>query len=288
VLQRMLAPLGMVTAVGRHDCDLMQPQAIRALVTAVRPDIIVNPAAYTAVDKAEAEPDIAFAVNAVAPRVLAEEAAKVNALLIHYSTDYVFDGSKPDAYTELDSPAPQSVYGKSKLAGEEAIRHIGCRHLILRTSWVFGAHGANFLKTILRLSNERDSLRIVADQIGAPTSAATIADITAQVLGQYIQSQRLAKEPEPTWFGIYHLTATGETSWHGYAQFVVRLAAQLGMPLKLRADEIVPISTSEYPLPAPRPANSRLNTEKLQSTFGIALPDWQVAVTDVLNQLVIT
>lgn len=284
-LQRSLALLGKVTAVGRHECDLTRPDAIRALVATVQPDIIVNAAAYTAVDKAEAEPDIAFAVNAVAPQVLAEEAARHDALLVHYSTDYVFDGSKQGAYTEQDATAPQSVYGKSKLAGEVAIRSAWCQHLILRTSWVFGAHGGNFLKTILRLAAERDSLRIVADQVGAPTSAALIAEATAQMLSQYLQSQCLVKEQGAFPVGTYHLTAAGETSWHGYAQYVVRLAERSDMPLKLRADDITAIATSEYPLPAPRPANSRLNTTKLFSTFGIALPEWQAGVHQVINQL---
>lgn len=284
-LQHALAPLGIVTAVGRQDCDLTQPDAIRALVARVQPDIIVNPAAYTAVDKAETDVDIAYAVNATAPGVLAEEAARCDALLVHYSTDYVFDGSKPGAYTEQDATAPQSVYGKSKLAGEDAIRHAGGRHLIVRTSWVFGTHGANFLKTILRLAGERDRLRIVADQIGAPTSAALIAEVTADMVRQYLQGRHRAQQAAPGWFGTYHLTAAGETSWHGYAQYVMRLAAQLGMPLTLGPDDIVPIATADYPLPAPRPFNSRLDTGKLQSTFGVPLPGWQAGVSDVLHRL---
>ena len=184
-LKRALAPLGKVFVIGRGDCDLANPEAIRAIVAAIRPDIIVNPAAYTAVDKAETERKAAFAVNATAPSVLAQEAAKTGALLVHYSTDYVFDGRKQGGYSEQDLASPQSVYGMSKLAGEEAIRRVHTRHLILRTSWVFGVHGANFLKTILRLAGERDILRVVADQVGAPTSAALVADVTAEILSSY-------------------------------------------------------------------------------------------------------
>lgn len=287
-LQRSLHLHGTVVAAGRDACDLARPDAIRMLIEKVQPDIIVNPAAYTEVDKAESEPDLAYAVNALAPQVLAEEAAKRDALLVHYSTDYVFDGDKSGAYVEQDAAAPQSVYGKSKLAGERAIRATSCKHLILRTSWIYGTSGSNFLKTILRLAQERHSLRIVADQIGAPTSAALISDVTAQVLRRYMDVLSPEREREPIPFGIYHLAAAGETSWHGYAQFVVRLAEQLKMPLKLHADGIAPIATEEYPLPARRPANSRLNTDKLRSTFDILLPPWQAGVAEVLNRLVKT
>jgi dTDP-4-dehydrorhamnose reductase len=282
-LRRALAQMGEVFAIGRSDCDLANPDAIRAIVAAIRPNIIVNPAAYTAVDKAETEREAAFAVNAIAPGVLAEETVKTGALLVHYSTDYVFDGRTQGAYFEQDVAIPQSVYGMSKLAGEEAIRSYGGRHLILRTSWVFGVHGANFLKTILRLAGERDSLRIVADQIGAPTSAALIADVTAEIVGQYLRDQNKVDDPDR--FGTFHLTASGATSWHGFAKSIVCTGLQMSMPMKLAPDEISPISTDEYPVPAPRPANSRLNTEKLKSTFDILLPDWRVGVTDVLNRL---
>jgi dTDP-4-dehydrorhamnose reductase len=282
-LQRALSPLGEVFAMGRADCDLADPDAIRAMVEATRPTIIVNPAAYTAVDKAETERALAFAVNALAPAVLAEEAAKTGALLVHYSTDYVFDGRKQGAYLEQDLAAPQSVYGMSKLAGEEAIRSVDTRHLILRTSWVFGVHGKNFLKTILRLARERDGLRVVADQIGAPTSAALIADVTADILGQYLRDRDKVDNPDR--FGTFHLTASGETSWHGYARSIVATGLEMGMPIKMSPGAISPISTDDYPVPAPRPANSRLNTEKLKSTFNLVLPDWRVGVTDVLNRL---
>lgn len=281
-LQRVLGELGTVIAVGRAECDLARPDAIRALIGKVNPDIVVNPAAYTAVDKAESDRDLAYAVNADAAQVLAHECARRDALLIHYSTDYVFDGKKDGPYSEDDATGPHSIYGKSKLAGEEAIRAVGGKHLILRTSWVFGVHGANFLKTILRLAAERDSLRIVADQFGAPTSARMIADATAAILRGLKDPVLQGAAPA---CGTYHLAAAGETSWHGYAEFVVRNARELGMVLALDPSAIAPIATADYPLPAPRPSNSLLNTSKLQSTFGVGLPDWKTGVTDVLNQL---
>jgi dTDP-4-dehydrorhamnose reductase len=285
-LQHALGALGTVTAVGRADCDLTDPEAIRALVARVAPDIIVNPAAYTAVDRAEAEPAVAFAVNAQAPAILAQEAARRDALLVHYSTDYVFAGDAPGARAEDDPTGPKSVYGQSKLAGEEAVRASGCRHFILRTSWVFGAHGGNFLKTILRLAQERDALRIVADQTGSPTSAALIARVTAEVLRQY--SQRRGDPGADALLGTYHLAAAGATSWHGYAQFAVAQAALRGMAFKLDSGQIAPIATAEYPLPAPRPANSLLDTRRLQGTFGLTLPEWQDDVIEVLNKLIRT
>jgi dTDP-4-dehydrorhamnose reductase len=282
-LQRALLPLGPMFAIGRADCDLADPAAIRAMVEATRPDIIINAAAYTAVDQAETEKAAAFAVNAIAPAVLAEEAARNSALLVHYSSDYVFDGRKQGAYVEQDSAAPQSVYGMSKLAGEEAIRSFGHRHLIMRTSWVFGVHGKNFLKKILRLARERDNLRVVADQFGAPTSAALVADVTADILGQYVRGHGNADNPDR--FGTFHLAASGETSWHAYARSIVSTGLRMGMPLTLHPDAISPISSDKYRAPTPRPANSRLNTGKLQSAFNIDLPDWKAGMTDVLKQL---
>ena len=282
-LKRALAPLGEVVAIGRADCDLTNPRAIRAIVAAIRPDVIVNPAGYTAVDKAEREREAAFAVNAVCPGVLAEEAVKTGALLVHYSTDYVFDGRKQGAYSEQDLAAPLSVYGASKLAGEEAIRRCGGRHLILRTSWVFGSHGTNFLKKVLQLAGERDSLRIVADQVGAPTSSALVADVTAEMLAQYFRGQ--GEVEDPARFGTFHLAAAGETSRYDYARSIVLASRQMGMPLRLSHDAISPIATDDYPLPASRPPNSRLDTEKLRSTFNIVLPHWIDGVTDVLRQL---
>ncbi|MBU1363477.1 MAG: dTDP-4-dehydrorhamnose reductase [Gammaproteobacteria bacterium] len=279
-LQRALAPLGEVVAVDLADCDLSSPDAIRRLVAEVKPQVIINPAAYTAVDKAEAEPALARAINGTAPGVFGEEAARLGALVIHYSTDYVFDGSKPGAYLESDAPNPQSVYGQTKLAGEQALQASGADCLIFRTSWVFGAHGANFAKTMLRLAAERDGLKIVADQFGAPTSAALLADVTAQVLGRY---QREGRAGFP--FGLYHLAAGGCTTWHEYAQTVVRAPLAAGKPLKLTADDILPITTADYPLPAPRPSNSRLDTSRLRQTFGLELPDWNSGLDHVLQQI---
>lgn len=279
-LLRALAPLGEVVAVDLADCDLSSPDAIRRLVAEVEPQVIINPAAYTAVDKAEAEPALAQAINGTAPGVFGEEAARLGVLVIHFSTDYVFDGSMPGAYLETDGPNPQSVYGKTKLAGEQALQASGADYLIFRTSWVFGAHGANFAKTMLRLAGERDGLKIVADQFGAPTSAALLADVTAQVLGRY---QREGRVGFP--FGLYHLVAGGCTTWHEYAQAVVRAAQAAGKPLKLTADEILPIATADYPLPAPRPSNSRLDTSRLRQTFGLELPDWQRGLDHVLQQI---
>ncbi|WP_288842405.1 dTDP-4-dehydrorhamnose reductase [uncultured Deefgea sp.] len=302
-LQRSLAVLGEVIALDRDDCDLANPDAIRAVVQRIRPDIIVNPAAHTAVDKAESEVELATLLNTTASQVFAEEATKLGALLVHYSTDYVFDGRKDGAYLEDDVTNPQSVYGKTKLAGEDAIRASGCRHLIFRTSWVFGAHGANFLKTMLRLMQQRDALSVVADQIGAPTSASLIADVTAHAIRQVMDSGRGVgsgdlgvagsaaspipnpQSPIPDLYGTYHLVASGETSWHGYASLINKIANEQGYTLKIAGEAIKAIPASDYPVPAPRPANSRLNTQKLQSTFGVVLPDWQVGVQQVMTQL---
>lgn len=279
-LQRALAPLGEITAVDHSECDLTDQQAIRRLVAKVRPDIIVNPAAHTAVDKAESEPGLAFAVNAIAPEVLGEEADRVNALVVHYCTDYVYDGTNPAFYREDDTPNPQSVYGASKLAGTQALQRATDKHLVFRTCWVFGAHGTNFAKTMLRLAAERDSLSVVADQFGAPTSAALIADVTAHIIGQY---QRTDVERFP--YGLYHLAAAGVTTWHGFATTVIAAAQQAGKSLKVTPEAIRPISTAEYPLPAARPANSRLGTDKLRNTFGLRLPPWQEGLNHVLRQI---
>ena len=281
-LQRSLAPLGEVIALDRSRCDLADPESLRTAIRAARHDIIVNPAAYTAVDKAESDEATAHAVNAIAPGIIGEEAAKLGALVIHYSTDYVFDGTKTGAYVETDPTNPLSVYGRTKLEGEQALAASGARHLIFRTSWVFGAHGANFLKTILRLAREREELRIVADQFGAPTGAALIADVTAQVLGQYLRSER--KENFPS--GIFHLAAAGRTSWHGYAMHVAETALRLGIALKTCPEAIQPIPASAYPVPAARPANSSLCTKKLETDFGLVLPDWRGGVDRVMSLLV--
>lgn len=281
-LQRALAPLGEVHAVDYSECDLVDTSAIAALVRSVKPDLIVNPAAYTAVDKAESEPDLAYAVNAVAPGVCGEEAAKLGAWVVHYSTDYVFDGTKPGAYTEDDLANPQSVYGRTKRDGEIALQASGVRHMILRTSWVVGAHGNNFAKTILRLALERESLNVVADQYGVPTSAALLADVTAQLIRQ---RQREGDKNFP--FGLYHLVAGGETNWCDYARFVVSEALAAGKPLKLSPDAIRPIPTSEYPTAAKRPSNSRLDTSKLRRIFGLELPNWQSGVQHILQQILV-
>lgn len=279
-LQRALAPLGEIVAVDHHECDLADAGAIRKLVADVAPRIIVNPAAYTAVDKAESEPELALAINGTAPGVFGQEAARQGALVVHYSTDYVFDGSKQGAYTEEDSPNPQSVYGRTKLVGEQALLQSGADCLIFRTSWVFGAHGGNFAKTMLRLAAERDVLKIVGDQYGAPTSAALLADVTAQILGRYQREDR-AGFP----FGLYHLVAGGLTTWHAYAQAVVKAAEAAGKSLKVKVDDIVSIATSDYPLPASRPANSELDTRRLQAAFGLRLPEWQNGLDHVLQQI---
>lgn len=279
-LQRALAPLGEINAVDQTECNLADRNAVRALVQAIQPDIIVHPAAYTAVDKAESEPALASAINGVAPSILGEEAAKIGALVVHYCTDYVFDGAKQTHYTEEDAPSPLSVYGKSKAAGTQALCQQTAHHLVFRTSWVFSAHGGNFVKTMLRLAAERESLNVVADQVGAPTSAALIADVTAQIIGQYRRTERNAFP-----YGLYNLVAAGETSWCGFARAIVEAAHQAGRPLQLKPENIHPISTAEYPLPAPRPANSRLATGKLEQTFDLRMPPWQEGLTHVLQQL---
>lgn len=279
-LQRALAPLGEVVAVDHTECDLADPGAVRRLVAATRPRIIVNPAAYTAVDRAESERDLAYAVNAAAPGVLGEEARRLGALVIHYSTDYIFDGAKDGWYTEEDAPNPQSTYGATKLAGERALRESGADSLIFRTSWVFGAHGGNFAKTMLRLSGERDELKVVADQRGAPTSASLLADVTAQIVARYLREGR---DSFP--FGVYHLVAGGECTWHDYARTVVSAALVAGKPVRTTPDRILPITTADYPTAAKRPANSRLATVKLQDTFGLVLPPWQDGLAHVLKQI---
>ena len=274
-LKRTLAPLGLIKTLVRADLDLTDEVALLAVLDAEQPDIIVNPAAYTAVDKAESDVDAAYAVNARAPEIMAQWAKSHGALMIHYSTDYVFEGWGEQPYSETDAVAPQSVYGTSKEKGEQAVRNTLPEHFIFRTSWVFGAYGANFLKTMLRLMQERDTLNVVADQIGAPTSAALLADVTAHVVRDTWQKRQLNELVD---YGTYHLVAGGETSWHGYAQYVGQLAQAAGVPLKVTPETIGAIASSAYPTPAKRPLNSRLNTEKLQNTFGLRLPDWQAGV----------
>ncbi|KER67234.1 dTDP-4-dehydrorhamnose reductase [Burkholderia cepacia] len=278
-LRRALAPLGEVIALTRHDVDLGDPENLVAVLDLHQPDLIVNPAAYTAVDKAESEPELARTVNSGAPGVMAQWGAVRNVPLVHYSTDYVFEGTGAASYRE-DAPVnPQSIYGATKCEGENAVRQAFAQHLILRTSWVVGAHGGNFLKTILRLARERDQLRIVADQTGAPTSAALIADVTAHLIARYFADR------EHFAFGTYHLAASGETNWCEYARYVLALAEARGLDLKLRSTDVVPIATHEYPLPAKRPMNSRLDCSKLMSTFGMTLPDWRNGIDYVFEQL---
>lgn len=279
-LQRALAPLGEVVAVDQSECDLADADALRALVRSVAPDVIVNPAAYTAVDKAESDQAVAFAVNAEAPRILAEEGARLGAFVVHYSTDYVFDGTKEGAYIEDDAPNPQSVYGRSKHEGELALAKANPRHLILRTSWVVGAHGGNFAKTMLRLAAERERLTVVADQFGAPTSAALLADLSALLVRQH---QCTGGENFP--YGIFHTAAAGETTWYDYARFVIAEALAAGKPLKMTPDAIAPLTTEQYPTPARRPSNSRLDTSRFRTTFDLRLPDWQEGVRHVLQQI---
>lgn len=276
-LHRELAPLGSVVAFGRAELDLASPDVIRARAREVKPDIIVNAAAYTAVDKAESESDLAMAVNGTAPGILAEEARRLGALLVHYSTDYVFDGMKGEPYVETDPTNPINEYGRSKLAGEAAIATSGCAHLIFRTSWVYGTRGKNFLLTILRLARERDELRIVSDQIGAPTSAPAIAAATSHALRE---SARWPRDHDPRW-GIYHMVAKGTTSWFGFAQAILARAG-FAVPVQPR---LRPIPTSEYPTPAHRPNYSVLACEKLEACFGIALPAWEQALDDVIADL---
>ena len=280
-LQRSLAPLGELIALDRHSpdlCgDLAKLQGLADTVRAVRPDVIVNAAAHTAVDKAESEPELARMLNALAPGVLAQEAAKIGALLVHYSTDYVFDGSGTRPWTETDTPAPLSVYGQTKLEGEQAIQAACPNHLIFRTSWVYAARGENFAKTMLRLAQERERLTVIDDQFGAPTSADLLADVTAHALRQLLQ--------RPTDAGLYHLVAGGETSWHGYADYVIAQSQRTQAAIKIVAKEVVPVPTSAFPTPARRPRNSRMDTSKLQTTFGLKLPHWQQGVARMLDEV---
>jgi dTDP-4-dehydrorhamnose reductase len=277
-LAARLHALGAVTAFGRAQADFAHPAGLRAIVMAQRPDIIVNAAAYTAVDRAEAEPALAQTVNADSPAALADAARELDALLVHYSTDYVFNGRKPTPYVENDATDPQNVYGRSKRDGEDAIRASGARHLILRTSWVYAAHGNNFVRTMLRLARERETLRVVADQVGAPTSAELIADVTVQCLA------RMAS-PSMAYDGTYHLAAAGATSWHGLAERVVAEArSRLGRDA-LAVRHIEALTTAQYPTPAARPANSQLCCDKLRERFGVDLPAWQDGVIPVVEEL---
>ncbi|MDR2926207.1 MAG: dTDP-4-dehydrorhamnose reductase [Azoarcus sp.] len=281
-LQRTLAPLGEVVALNQGCADglvgdLTDGAGIRSTIAAVSPDVIVNAAAYTAVDRAESEPDLAHRVNAAALEVLAGEAAACGIWLVHYSTDYVFDGSGNRPWREDDLPSPLSAYGSSKLAGEEAIQASGCRHLILRTSWVYSARGSNFIRTMLKLTSERERLAVIADQIGAPTGADLLADVTAHLVRSVLAN------PVAHPGGLYHLVAAGETNWHEYANLIIDEARRRGMALK--AKEITPILSSDWPSLAARPLNSRLDTTRLRNDFGLRLPDWKFGVMRQLDQI---
>jgi dTDP-4-dehydrorhamnose reductase len=276
---RQHLPAEQLTVIDRQAADLSHPEAIRAAIRAHHPDIILNAAAYTAVDKAQSEPDLAHQINAVAPGVMAEEAQALGACLVHFSTDYVFAGEGTQPYKERDATGPLSVYGQTKLAGEQAVQQACARHLIFRTSWVVGEHGGNFMKTILRLASERDSLRVVADQYGVPTTAHFLVQHGLAAVNHCLQQE--AEYQAAPW-GVYHLVPAGETTWHAYAQHVIGLAQAHGLALKAKPEDVHPIRTEDYPLPAPRPKNSRLSTEKFQRVFGISLPAWQFTLPPVV------
>ncbi len=277
-LVRSLDGLGVIAAPTRVELDLAQEDGIRRFVRDFRPTLVINPAAYTTVDKAESEPEVAFAINAMAPRILAEEALRAGAAMIHYSTDYVFDGEKTSPYVEDDPASPKNVYGRTKLDGERAVQASGVPHLILRTSWVYGSRGSNFLLTMLRLAHEQPTLRIVADQIGAPTWSRTIAELSAAIVAQAVDS---GSDPG-TWIGersgVYHLTAHGSASWADFAEAIFDEAALTATP------HVERITTAEFPRPAPRPLNSRLSGAKLQTKFGVTPPDWREALRACLSE----
>ncbi len=281
-LQRALAVLGDVVALdfdspGPLTADFSKPESLAATVRAVAPQIIVNAAAHTAVDKCESEPEVARALNATSPAVLAREAKTLGAWLVHYSTDYVFDGSGSTPWVEDSQTGPLNVYGATKLEGEEAIRASGCQHLIFRTSWVYGARGGNFAKIMLKLAAERERLTVIDDQFGAPTGADMLADITAHAIRSVAQRADLG--------GTYHAVAAGETTWHGYARHVIEFARAAGRPIKVSPGAIEPVPTSAFPTPAKRPGNSRMNTQKLRDTFGLTLPTWQTGVDRLLTEV---
>ena len=275
-LQRALAPLGVLTSLNRSECDLADAAQMQAALEAYEPEVIVNAAAYTAVDKAETDQAMARRINVDAVAELALYAREMGSLLVHYSTDYVFDGTKPEAYAEDDITNPLSVYGQTKLAGENRIRDALCRHLIFRTSWVYAARGGNFARTMLRLAQERTTLNVIDDQIGAPTSAELIADVTAHAMRDVLSGRAPG--------GTYHLAAAGETSWYGYAKFVIDRARAQGQTLALAINGLQPIPASDYPLPAKRPQNSRLNTHLLERSFALKLPHWETGVGRVLDE----
>ena len=288
-LAKQLPKVAQVLALDRSQCDLASDEfkdRLNLHVKEFNPDVLINAAAYTAVDKAEQEQTLAHQINATAPSVMAQIANAHKIAFIHYSTDYVFDGEGDQPWSE-DSPTnPQSVYGQTKCAGEELIRQNAAEHIILRTSWVVGAHSNNFLKTMLRLASERDALRVVSDQVGSPTCVELLAQITMRLLKLSAQKDTKQKDTNPNIWGTYHVAPSGYTNWHAYATHVIQLASKLGMPLKCTPEDIVAIATSEYPLPAKRPLNSRLNTVKLVRLLGTPLPLWQTGVDDIIHSLV--
>lgn len=279
-LQRSLAPLGELVALDfdstDFNADFSRPEQLAETVLKVRPDVIVNAAAHTAVDKAESEPEFARKLNATSPGVVAEAAQQIGALMVHYSTDYVFDGSGSKPWKEDDATGPLSVYGSTKLEGEQLVARHCAKHLIFRTSWVYAARGGNFAKTMLRIAKERDKLTVIDDQFGAPTGAELLADITAHAIRATLQ--------DPSKAGLYHAVAGGVTTWHGYARFVIEQAKAAGVELKAGPDAVEPVPTTAFPTPAKRPHNSRLDTSRLQSTFGLVLPEWQSGVARMLRE----
>ena len=278
-LHKKLASLGEVIATNRHELDLGNPEAIKTFIDKIQPDIIINAAAYTEVDKAESEKLLAHQINAVAPQVLADKASELNIPIIHFSTDYVFDGLKHEPYLETDQANPQSVYGQSKWEGEEAIRHHK-KHVILRTSWVYGSHGQNFLKTILKLAQEKSSLNVVSDQMGTPTSSELLANVTYNIVKTILKNTNFKD------FGTYHVTPMGDTDWFHYACFIVDEAMRLGLKTTMTSKDIKPISSDLYPILAKRPTNSRLDTSKIKKTFMLELPHWEEEVKKVLKEII--
>jgi dTDP-4-dehydrorhamnose reductase len=278
-LHKKLALLGEVIATNRHELDLANSDVIKAFIDKTKPDIIINSAAYTQVDKAESEKLLAHQINAIAPKILAEKASEFNIPIIHFSTDYVFDGLKKESYLEEDKTYPQSLYGKTKLEGEEAIKQYP-KHIILRASWVFGIHGHNFIKTILKLIQEKDNLNVVSDQWGAPTSASMLADVTFKIV------QKIVDHKDFKDFGTYHVASQGETNWHQYAMLIYKEAIRLGISSKIKSSDIKPILTNDYASAAKRPLNSRFNTEKIKKTFMLELPYWEDEVKKVIRELI--
>lgn len=279
-LNRSLLHLGQITALDRSAADLSQPEDLRKTLTDIRPDVIVNAAAYTAVDKAEKETELAMTINGVAPGVLAEEAKRYNALLVHFSTDYVFDGTKDNAYAESDAPSPVNVYGRSKLAGEQAIQTSGCDYLIFRTSWVYASRGRNFLLTILKLARERDSISIVGDQFGTPTWAKLIAGTTSHCIGLALMRRQLNQFNS----GLFHLASAGSTTWHGFAEAIIDIAID-SLALQSKIGKISAIPTVEYPTPAKRPKNSQLTSRNLENEFNVVMPDWKTCLRLCIEEM---